>query len=126
MSKSLTKLAVPLAPLLDPLPLSPEALHLLSGAQDAAQGLEKLIAAKKIEDAIRLVSRALPKREAVWWCCMCARSVPLPNPDAADIEALNAAEAWVRRPSEEARRASMLASQKTPHHKPANYLIPVS
>ncbi len=118
MSNSLTKLAVPLPASLDPLKLSSEALGLLVGAKTAAEGLERLLAAKLLDDAIRLVSHTLPKREAVWWCCMCARSVPPPQQNPTDIEALNAAEAWVRRPSEEARRACMAIAQKTQFNTP--------
>ena len=59
-----------------------------------------------------MVAHALPKREAVWWACMCARGAP---PDAAqtaeDVAALTAAEAWVRRPEEALRRAAMAAAE---------------
>jgi len=118
MNKSLPKLVVPLPISLDPLKLSTEALGLVAGAKSAAEGLDRLLAAKLTEDAIRLVSHTLPKREAVWWCCMCARSVPAPLQEVVDLEALQAAEAWVRRPSEEARRACMTLAQKTKFNSP--------
>jgi hypothetical protein len=43
---------------------------------------------------------------------MCARGVPAPAPRAEDLEALAAAEAWVRRPEEATRRACMAAGEK--------------
>jgi hypothetical protein len=67
---------------------------------------------------MRLIAHAMPKREVVWWGCMCARAVPgsaLPAPDA---EALTAAEAWVRQPDEPNRRAAMAAAQKTGFQSP--------
>jgi hypothetical protein len=58
-------------------------------------------------DAVRFLAHALPKREAVWWACVCARdtlSEATPEPVST---ALSAAEEWVFRPTEENRRAAM-------------------
>jgi hypothetical protein len=49
----------------------------------------------------------LPKREAVWWACVCARETLRPEAPPAVAAALQAAEAWVYQPSEETRRAAM-------------------
>ena len=106
------KLAVPLAPLLPRLELDGPGTELLAGQADAAAALGALVAAGRLPDAMRLIAHALPKREVVWWACMCARAVPdpaLPEPDAA---ALVAAEQWVRKPDEASRRAAMEAAQK--------------
>ncbi|BDG74215.1 hypothetical protein Rmf_41440 [Roseomonas fluvialis] len=61
--------------------------------------------------AIRILGQALPVREAVWWACVCARRAPDPAATPADLAALQATDAWVRRPSEELRRAAMAAAQ---------------
>lgn len=106
------KLAVLLEPLLPRLELDGAGNELLAGKPDAASALDALVAAERLPDAMRLIAHALPKREVVWWACMCARAVPdpaLPEPDAA---ALVAAEAWVRKPDEASRRAAMEAAQK--------------
>lgn len=118
MSATLSKLAVPLAPLLRRLELDAEGTALLDGAADAASGVERLAAARRMPEAMRLVAHALPKREAVWWACMCARSVPDPALPPPDLAALEAAERWVRRPDEANRRAAEAAAQQTQFRSP--------
>lgn len=111
MGTTANKLAVPLAPIAPRLELDAEGLALLTGLADAAAGVERLAAAGRHADALRLIAHALPKREAVWLACMCARAVPDGTPAPLDAEALNAAELWVRKPDEASRRASMAAAQ---------------
>ena len=118
MSQSANKLAQPLAPLLPRLEADAEAMALLQGVADAAAGLTTLTAAEKMAEALRLAAHALPKREAVWWACMCARAVPDPAIKPEDMAALEAAELWVRRPEEANRRAAMDAAQKTAFRSP--------
>lgn len=107
-----SKLAVPLPPLLPRLELDADCAALVEGAATAEAAIVRLEAAGKLIEACRVVAHALPKREAVWWACMCARGAP---PDAArtpdDLAALTAAEAWVRRPEEANRRAAMGAAE---------------
>ena len=112
-SQTLPKLAVPLPPLLPRLELDGVASEILSGKPDAAAGIAALAEAHRFPEAVRLAAHALPKREAVWWACMCARAVPDPRVQEADLKALAAAEAWVRRPDEANRRAAMAAAQAT-------------
>jgi len=107
------KFAVPLAPLLPRLELDGDGEAAIAGADSAGLALERLVAAARLADAMKVCAHALPRREAVWWACMCARAVPdaaLPPTDAAAIEA---AETWVRRPDEAARRAAAAAAEKT-------------
>lgn len=108
-----SKLAVPLAPLLPRLEFEPPAAELLQGAATAEEAAARLEAAGQLMPACRLVAHALPKREAVWWACMCARAVPDEKATPLDAAALEAAEAWVRRPDEKARRACMAAAEKS-------------
>jgi hypothetical protein len=119
MTTPLPKLGVPLIPLLPRLELEAAAAAVLDGAQTAAEGVARLEAAGFRNDAVRLSAHALPKREAVWWACMCATSVPDPGLPAADAAALKAAEAWVRKPADHAlRRAAWDAAQKTEFRSP--------
>ena len=111
MGTSANKLAVPLLPLVPRLELDADGQALLAGLAEAAGGVERLAAAGRMPDALRLVAHALPKREAVWWACMCARAVPEAAPNPLDAQALAAAELWVRRPDEASRRAAMVAAQ---------------
>ncbi len=112
------KLAVPLAPLLPALELEGETLALVAGLAEARAALEALAAAGHGPEAARVAAHALPKREAVWWLCMCARGVPDPALPAPDRAALAAAEAWVRRPDEALRRAAMDAAHTTTFRSP--------
>lgn len=106
------KLARPIEPILPFLELDPATTAELAKLPHAAQGLESLLTGDRTADALRLIAHALPKREAVWWACMCARAVPALEPNALDAEALVAAELWVRRPDETSRRATMEIAQK--------------
>lgn len=119
MSAPLPKLVVPLQPLLPRLELNDAAMAALDGSPTAAAALLRLEEAGLCNDAARLAAHALPKREAVWWACMCARAVPDPKLPPEDLEALASAEAWVRKPGDDAvRRAAWAAAQKTPFSSP--------
>lgn len=119
MSAPPTKLATPLVPLLPRLEFEPPTLAAIEGCGTAFQAMERLEAAGLRNEAARLAAHALPKREAVWWCCMCARAVPDAALGAPDREALVAAEAWVRKPGDDAlRRAAMEAAQRTGFRTP--------
>jgi hypothetical protein len=115
----LPKLAAPLAPLLPRLELEPAAREVVAGAETAAEGVALLEAAGFKNEAARLTAHALPKREAVWWACMCAAAVPDPELPVADAEARLAAEAWVRKPADDAlRRAAWDSAQLTAFRSP--------
>jgi hypothetical protein len=101
------------------LELEPPAQAALAGAQTAAEGVARLEAAGLYNEAARLLAHALPKREAVWWACMCAAAVPDPALPTADAQARQAAEAWVRKPTDDAlRRAAWEVAQKTEFRSP--------
>lgn len=63
-------------------------------------------------EATRLLAHALPRREAVWWACMCAHHTAPPDLGQADRDAREAAETWVRQPGEPSRRAAMARAQE--------------
>jgi len=89
----------------------PEAEVVLAGAADMRDAVERLAAAGFVLEAARLAAHALPKREAVWWGCMCARhTAPDPAPPAL-AELCAAAETWVRKQSDESRRAAFEMAQ---------------
>lgn len=118
---SLPKLAVPLAPLVPRLELPAQAVQALAGVQTADHALTQLEAAGLATEAVRLAAHALPKREAVWWACMCADAVPAISPGLApaDAAARQSAEAWVRKPADDAlRRAAWDAAQATEFRSP--------
>jgi hypothetical protein len=84
--------------------LPPEAAPILAGCTDVTDALDRLEAAGMASEAVRVLAQALPKRECVWWACVCAQSnapADLPEPDR---QAREAAELWVRQQKDEHRR----------------------
>jgi hypothetical protein len=68
--------------------------------------LQSLVATDKIEDAVTFCAYLLPRREAVWWACKCARA-PLGHIAEDRAAGLLAAEAWVGEPDDERRQAAL-------------------
>lgn len=105
MSQPLPKLAgANLAALRPRLRLPAQAIAAIAKCETVPQAVDALEKAALAVEAIKLMAHALPKREAVWWACMCAQyTAPrdLPEPDRLAREA---AEAWVRRPDDKTRR----------------------
>ena len=100
-------------------PLGEEAKKLLRDGLTPAQFLDILMDKQQFPDAVRFLAHALPKREAVWWACLCGRAVAGPNPPPQIAAALQAAEKWVVDPSEENRRAAMPAAEAAEFKTPA-------
>jgi len=99
--------------------LGDEAKKLLRDGLTPAQFLDTLIEKQQFPDAVRFLAHALPKQEAVWWACVCARSVGGSNPPPKIAAALQAAEKWVADPSEGNRRAAMPAAEAAEFKTPA-------
>ncbi|HUB15618.1 MAG TPA: hypothetical protein VMB34_26970 [Acetobacteraceae bacterium] len=114
MSQTLSKLAGKgLAPLLPHLKLSDEAAAAVQGCQSATEALDKLAGGGFLMEAARLLAHGLPRREAVWWTCMCAMSTEPPDLPEADRKARAAAEQWVRQPSDQNRIAAKQQADAT-------------
>ena len=99
--------------------LSEEAGKLFKPDLPARKFLDTLIAGQHQLDAVRFLAHALPKREAVWWACVCARQVSDGKEPPAFKAALAAAEKWAADPSEENRRAAMPAAEAAELATPA-------
>ena len=65
-----------------------------------------LLGSPRPNEAIVFVAHLLPRREAVWWAVQSVRAMLGAS---AEDEALRAAEAWVRAPEEDERRAALAA-----------------
>jgi hypothetical protein len=87
--------------------LSAEARVPLRGCVEVADAVTRLEAAGFASEAIRVLAHALPKREGVWWACMCA--IHTAPADLADPDRLarETAETWVRQQKDEQRRTAM-------------------
>ena len=75
---------------------------------DALQRLEE---GGFLVEAARLVAHALPKREAVWWACMCAFHTAPADLLENDRLARELAENWVRQQSDKLRREAMAKAE---------------
>lgn len=91
--------------------LGPEAKLCLQADPGPVELLTLLLQQQLYVDAVRFLARALPKREAVWWACRCARSTLTETSTPEQVNALTVAEAWVYKPSEENRRQANAAAQ---------------
>jgi hypothetical protein len=92
-------------------PLSEEARELILPDLAPSPYLAALREHQLFADAIRFLAHALPKREAIWWACRCARSAHGSACPPAAAAALQCAEKWVADPSDAHRRAAMPAAE---------------
>ncbi len=117
---SLTKISVQkAAELCQDIELEQEALSCLESDPGPVAFLNALLAQKLYSDAVRFLARALPKREAVWWACISARSALGAEPDPKLLKAVESAEAWVYKPTETHRRQANSAAETAAFDNPA-------
>lgn len=91
--------------------LSPSARGLLKDQMTTRGFLDVLIQKRLYADGLRFLAHALPKREAVWWACQCARQVSESSPTPATAAALETAEKWAAKPTNEHRVAAGAAAE---------------
>jgi len=91
--------------------LRPESEALLRENLSPPGFLSRLIMNKNYSDAVGYLARALPKREAVWWGCVCVREAFEQELTDDELRAVMAAEAWVRESSEERARTAAACAQ---------------
>jgi hypothetical protein len=120
MSTSQTsKLSVlPLEEVLARCELPEEAAVCAQGAPDAAAVIGALIKNRFLVEAARVFAHALPKREAVWWACMCALHTAGEKLGEPDRKARELAEQWVRQQTDELRREAMAQATKAGFQSP--------
>jgi hypothetical protein len=99
--------------------LGDEARALLTPQANVVDFLTLLTDHELFSDAVTLMAHALPKREAVWWACLAARTLIDEQTLPEVVAALEGAEAWVFKPSDETRRAAMERAHKTQFDHPA-------
>ena len=102
--------------------LSPDAKALLEPGQSVEAYVDSLNAAGLYPAAMAVLAHALPKRESVWWACTSVRKVAPPQEGTPSLEALVAAENWVRRPTEENRRAAMASTEQLSPDAPSSWV----
>ncbi len=102
-----------LADLVPLLFLTEPAAGLVAQCADNVAALQALEAADLLTEAARLTAHALPRREAVWWACMCARHTAPAAMPPADQRALEDAEAWVFKGEDALRRRAFEHAQES-------------
>jgi hypothetical protein len=120
MSQSqMTKLSVlPLEEVLKRCELAAEAAACVQGIGDIPGVIGALQKQDFLVEAARVFAHALPKREAVWWACMCAlHTAPEPVPEP-DRKARELAEQWVRAQTDELRREAMAQAKNAGFQSP--------
>jgi hypothetical protein len=85
---------------------------LAATAKTADALIDELAKQGKVHDALRLRAHLLPKRQAVWWGCLCVREDVDDSLPPAQVAAMEAAEDWVREPDEEHRRMAEKRSEE--------------
>lgn len=102
-------------------PISEVGRSHLKPAMSPLDFFSSLAANSIFADAVQFLACALPKREAVWWSCLCTRDI-LPPEDKSELAAaVSAAEAWVYRPTEENRRNAEKAGNAISSSHPARW-----
>ncbi|MGE3808549.1 MAG: hypothetical protein AB7K24_28115 [Gemmataceae bacterium] len=84
--------------------LRPEVVELLSETKEPRAFLEATLAQQRYQDAFDFVTHWFPKRQLIWWGCLCCWQGLRPRPSDQDALALRAALQWVIHPGEETRR----------------------
>ncbi|HEV3022675.1 MAG TPA: hypothetical protein VGX76_09405 [Pirellulales bacterium] len=92
-------------------PLSEAAAELLRDKMEPRPFLDLLIEKKHYPDAVRFLAHSMPKRETIWWACLCSRPETGAVVPAPVVAAQKAAEDWVAAPSDDKRRAAHVAAQ---------------
>jgi hypothetical protein len=101
--------------------LSEPGQRLLDDRTTPLQFVSRLIEIECFADAVSFLAHALPKREAVWWGCLCARDALAAEVSPAAMTALTAAEAWVYKPTEETRHAAGAAASAADTGSPCTW-----
>lgn len=99
--------------------LSDEVKSLLEQNATPEGFLRALLEKQLYQDAVRFLAFALPKREATWWACLCARAALGDKPRPETVNALALAEKWVYEPTEDTRRAAMAAAETAKFDAPS-------
>ena len=119
MAEPLTKLAgIDLTAILGQARLPPEAAAPLNGCADVGEAVDRLETAGFLAEAARILALALPKRECVWWSCVCAAHTAPPDLPDLDRQAREMAELWVRQQKDEPRRAAFAHAEKAGFQTP--------
>jgi hypothetical protein len=103
------------------LALPPRHQDLLSEAAQPSAFVATLQKHELTRQAITFLSYALPEREAVWWACMCVLHTAASPMEAGEHRALELAQDWVRKPTEEKRLQGSAAAREAGYSSAAAF-----
>lgn len=98
-----------------------DAFELLTPEQTPYEYLNTLMSKEYFADSIVFLAHALPKREAIWWACLCSKAVTNKNTRADDLASLTMAEKWVYEPDEKKRRMCGTLAEKGEYKSAQNW-----
>lgn len=101
--------------------LEKEAQALVDESYTPQQFLDALLNAHQFDSAVTFLAHALPKRESVWWACVCSKSTLTASTNKDNVDALKIAEQWVYAPTEEHRRQAESLAEKTEFTTPFSW-----
>lgn len=120
--ENLVKLTVEnMADILPHFELSDEAAEVVEETMKVDQSLLLLTENKHWDDAIRVLAHALPKRESIWWSCLCAKQALGDQPSPDSLSSISVAEQWAITPTEENRESARQWSLKTDQKTAASW-----
>ena len=91
--------------------LTEESVALMTESVTPSEFIQQLMDAGHFLDSAKTLAYSLPRREAVWWACMCARQLESVNSAESEKKALSAAEKWVYDPVDERRTIAFQCAQ---------------
>jgi hypothetical protein len=99
--------------------LEEETASLLADGLSPSQFLTVLMENNKYPEAAHFIAFALPKREAAWLACLTARNALGDKPTEKELKAIEKAEKWVYKSTEENRQSAMSAAEDAGYNTPA-------
>lgn len=100
------------------LELSEAARALLRPGMSVRTFVTLLLEEEALDDSVTVLANVLPKREAVWWACLCIRRTLGEEELVRALPALSAAEGWAARPDEASRRRAEQAAEMDEYGTP--------
>lgn len=90
----------------------------IAGLDSVEAVVRALLAGGHGIEGARVLAHALPKRESVWWACMCAGHTAGADLAEADAKPRALAEAWVFKQTQELARAAMAEARRAGFQSP--------
>lgn len=101
--------------------INEKAFELLQPELTPEEYIKKLLEEKYFADSVIFLAHSLPKREAIWWSCLCSKAVTNNETKADDLASLTMAEKWVYEPDDKKRRMCGTLAEKGEYKSAQNW-----